>query len=131
MTEKLYYSISEVAEILSLEAHVLRFWERKMHQIQPNRRSGGRRFYRADDIDILRYIQHLLHVQGFTIEGAQKKLKTLTKSQIVAIVQSGNLNHDEAPELPENQNKENAIELLLQAKSILSEINTIVKKSTN
>jgi DNA-binding transcriptional MerR regulator len=81
---KIYSSITEVAEKLGLPSHVLRFWETKMHQIQPMKRSGGRRFYREDDILILQYIQHLLHQQGYTIRGVQKFLKTMNKAQILA-----------------------------------------------
>jgi DNA-binding transcriptional MerR regulator len=81
---KMYHSITEVAEKLDLPSHVLRFWETKMHQIQPMKRSGGRRFYREDDILILQYIQHLLHQQGYTIRGVQKFLKTMNKAQILA-----------------------------------------------
>ena len=80
---KMYSSITEVAEKLGLPSHVLRFWETKMHQIQPMKRSGGRRFYRQEDVFILQYIQHLLHQQGYTIRGVQKYLKTMTKAQIV------------------------------------------------
>jgi DNA-binding transcriptional MerR regulator len=80
---KMYHSITEVAQKLDLPSHVLRFWETKMHQIQPMKRSGGRRFYREDDILILQYIQHLLHQQGYTIRGVQKFLKTMNKAQIL------------------------------------------------
>jgi DNA-binding transcriptional MerR regulator len=97
---KMYQSITEVAEKLDLPSHVLRFWETKMHQIQPMKRSGGRRFYREDDILILQYIQHLLHQQGYTIRGVQKFLKTLNKAQILANARVLFLGENPAPASP-------------------------------
>ena len=69
-----YRSISEVATLLSLPSHVLRFWETKFPQIQPLKRRGGRRFYRPEDIRFLRIVQKLLHDEGYTIKGVQKLL---------------------------------------------------------
>lgn len=74
-------TISEVAEILELPTHVLRFWETKFPQIQPLKRAGGRRFYRTEDIEALRLIRALLHERGFTIKGAAKVLPELLKTQ--------------------------------------------------
>ncbi len=70
-----FRTISEVADLLDVPAHVLRFWETRFTQIQPVKRGGGRRYYRPKDIDLLRGIQDLLHVQGMTIKGVQKVLK--------------------------------------------------------
>lgn len=70
-------TISEVAEIMELPQHVLRFWETKFPQIQPLKRRGGRRFYRPEDIAVLETIRTLLHEKGYTIKGAQA---LLTKS---------------------------------------------------
>lgn len=74
-------TISEVAEILELPTHVLRFWETKFPQIQPLKRAGGRRFYRADDIEALFLIRELLHARGFTIKGAAKVLPEMLKAR--------------------------------------------------
>lgn len=63
-------TIREVAEILELPQHVLRFWETKFPQIQPLKRKGGRRFYRPEDVALLRIIRTLLHERGYTIKGA-------------------------------------------------------------
>jgi DNA-binding transcriptional MerR regulator len=63
-------TIREVAEILDLPQHVLRFWETKFPQIQPLKRKGGRRFYRPEDVALIQLIQTLLHERGFTIKGA-------------------------------------------------------------
>ncbi len=70
-----FRTISEVADDLELPQHVLRFWETRFQQIKPLKRGGGRRYYRPDDIDLLRGIQHLLYGEGYTIRGAQRLLK--------------------------------------------------------
>lgn len=70
-----FRTISEVAEELKLPQHVLRFWETRFSQIRPLKRGGGRRYYRPEDIDLLRGIRHLLYGQGYTIKGVQKILK--------------------------------------------------------
>ncbi|HEX6959707.1 MAG TPA: MerR family transcriptional regulator [Ferrovibrio sp.] len=74
-TETAFRTIGEVAEQLNLPQHVLRFWEKKFHQIRPVKRSGGRRYYRAEDIALLVEIRGLLHDQGYTIRGVQKLLR--------------------------------------------------------
>lgn len=78
MTEKgaeAFRTISEVAEELDLPQHVLRFWETRFPQIKPMKRGGGRRYYRPDDVDLLKGIRFLLYVRGFTIRGVQRVLK--------------------------------------------------------
>jgi DNA-binding transcriptional MerR regulator len=70
-----FRTISEVAEDLDLPQHVLRFWETRFVQIKPLKRAGGRRFYRPDDIELLRAIRQLLYGEGYTIKGVQKILK--------------------------------------------------------
>ena len=70
-----FKSISEVAEILQVDTHVLRFWEGKFKQIQPMKNASGRRLYRPDDIALIMGIKHLLHDKGMTIKGVQKLLK--------------------------------------------------------
>src|SRR4051812_39836903 len=70
-----FRTISEVADDLNLPQHVLRFWETRFQQIKPLKRGGGRRYYRPDDIALLRGIQHLLYGEGYTIRGAQRVLK--------------------------------------------------------
>ncbi|MEO1551734.1 MAG: MerR family transcriptional regulator [Pseudomonadota bacterium] len=70
-----FRTISEVAEVLDTPAHVLRFWESKFTQIKPVKRGGGRRYYRPQDIDLLRGIRDLLYDQGLTIKGVQKVLR--------------------------------------------------------
>jgi DNA-binding transcriptional MerR regulator len=70
-----FRTISEVAEDLDVPQHVLRFWETRFSHIKPLKRGGGRRYYRPDDIDLLRGIRHLLYGEGYTIKGVQRILK--------------------------------------------------------
>ncbi|TVR98712.1 MAG: MerR family transcriptional regulator [Rhodospirillales bacterium] len=70
-----FRTIAEVSAELDLPQHVLRFWESKFPQIRPLKRGGGRRYYRPEDLDLLRRIRHLLHNEGYTIRGAQKLLR--------------------------------------------------------
>jgi DNA-binding transcriptional MerR regulator len=70
-----FRTISEVAGELNLPQHVLRFWETRFTQIKPLKRGGGRRYYRPDDVDLLRGIRHLLYGEGYTIRGVQRILK--------------------------------------------------------
>ncbi len=70
-----FRTISEVSADLDVPQHVLRFWETKFSQIRPLKRAGGRRYYRPDDLDLLRGIRHLLYSDGYTIKGVQKLLR--------------------------------------------------------
>jgi len=70
-----FRTISEVAGDLDLPQHVLRFWETRFNQIRPLKRGGGRRYYRPDDVDLLKGIRHLLYGEGYTIRGVQRILK--------------------------------------------------------
>jgi DNA-binding transcriptional MerR regulator len=67
-----FRTISEVATDLDVPQHVLRFWESKFNQVKPMKRGGGRRYYRPEDVDLLRGIRILLYEDGFTIKGVQK-----------------------------------------------------------
>jgi DNA-binding transcriptional MerR regulator len=70
-----FRTISEVADDLHIPQHVLRFWETKFPQVRPLKRGGGRRYYRPDDIALLRRISDLLYIQGYTIKGVQRLLR--------------------------------------------------------
>jgi DNA-binding transcriptional MerR regulator len=70
-----FRTISEVASDLDVPQHVLRFWESKFSQVKPLKRGGGRRYYRPEDVDLLRRIRDLLYVQGYTIKGVQRLLR--------------------------------------------------------
>jgi len=70
-----FRTISEVAEDMELPQHVLRFWETRFPQIKPLKRGGGRRYYRPDDVELVRAVKELLYGQGYTIKGVQKLLR--------------------------------------------------------
>ncbi len=70
-----FRTISEVADELDVPQHVLRFWETKFTQIKPLKRGGGRRYYRPEDVALLKRIHNLLYTEGYTIKGVQKLLK--------------------------------------------------------
>lgn len=79
-----FRTISEVADDLGVQQHVLRFWETKFSQVKPLKRGGGRRYYRPEDIDLLQSIYCLLYVEGYTIKGVQKLLREVGKKKIIA-----------------------------------------------
>lgn len=83
-----FRTISEVADDLDLPQHVLRFWETRFGQIKPLKRGGGRRYYRPDDVDLLRGIRHLLYGEGYTIRGVQQILREQGLRHVQAIGQS-------------------------------------------
>jgi len=84
-----FRTISEVADDLDVPQHVLRFWESRFAQIRPMKRGGGRRYYRPDDIDLLRGIRHLLYGQGYTIRGVQRILREQGPRFVQAVWQEG------------------------------------------
>ena len=93
-----FRTISEVADELDLPQHVLRFWESRFHEIRPMKRGGGRRYYRPDDIDLLRGIRHLLYGEGYTIRGVQRILREQGIKFVQAVWQDG------APQPPHGAN---------------------------
>lgn len=88
-----FRTISEVADELHIPQHVLRFWETKFPQVRPLKRGGGRRYYRPDDISLLRRISDLLYIEGYTIKGVQRLLRE----------GGGKLADDIPPPAPEEQ----------------------------
>ena len=82
-------TISEASALIDVPPHVLRFWEGKFISLRPLKRSGGRRYYRPDDIALLRRIRQLLYVDGFTIKGAQKLIRSKASSEESGIVGDG------------------------------------------
>ncbi|OIN85401.1 MAG: hypothetical protein AUJ12_09560 [Alphaproteobacteria bacterium CG1_02_46_17] len=108
-SETAFRTISEVADELGVQQHVLRFWETKFTQIKPMKRGGGRRYYRPEDVAMVKKIHSLLYVEGYTIKGVQKLLKGMSKSQVLAEqkqtlpaqktqAHGSNLPHIQAPE---------------------------------
>jgi DNA-binding transcriptional MerR regulator len=84
-----FRTISEVADELDIPQHVLRFWESRFLQIKPMKRAGGRRYYRPDDVDLLRGIKHLLYGEGYTIRGVQRILREQGPKFVQAVWQPG------------------------------------------
>ena len=83
-----FRTIGEVAAELDVPKHVLRFWEGKFPQIRPMKRGGGRRYYRPEDMELLRGIRHLLHAEGYTIKGVQKILREQGVDQVKVITRA-------------------------------------------
>ena len=84
-----FRTISEVAEDLDIPQHVLRFWETRFSQIKPLKRGGGRRYYRPDDVALLKGIRRLLYGEGYTIKGLQRILKEQGPRHVQAIGRGG------------------------------------------
>ena len=97
-----FRTISEVADDLDLPQHVLRFWETRFNQIKPMKRGGGRRYYRPDDVELLKGIRHLLYSEGYTIKGVQRILKE-QGNRFVASVATSDVALTEVSEMPEKQ----------------------------
>jgi DNA-binding transcriptional MerR regulator len=95
-----FRTISEVADDLDVPQHVLRFWEARFSQIRPVKRAGGRRYYRPDDIDLLRGIKTLLYTEGFTIKGVQKVLRDRGLKHVMAIGQGKTAHAPVPPSAP-------------------------------
>jgi len=77
LPDKIYFKIGEVSKILSLETHVLRYWETEFPSIKPIKSKSGQRLYRRSDIEVLYLIRDLLYKQKFTIEGARRHLRSM------------------------------------------------------
>jgi len=83
-SDSAFRTISEVADILDVQQHVLRFWETKFSQVRPLKRGGGRRYYRPEDVELLKCIHNLLYTEKYTIKGVQKLLKGQGKKALLA-----------------------------------------------
>jgi DNA-binding transcriptional MerR regulator len=78
-----FRTISEVADELDVQQHVLRFWETKFSQVRPLKRGGGRRYYRPEDVELLKRIHELLYTEGYTIKGVQKLFRQNGKNSVL------------------------------------------------
>lgn len=138
-TPEAFRNITEVSSMLNIPTHVLRFWETRFSQLKPIKRNGGRRYYRPEDIILLKRIQELLYDEGYTIKGAQQVLKSYTKpkaGEAVAVLSVDNGTKTEPmPEAAQNrydgmpsvdqhlsQNISKAIIILKTAKSRLKQL---------
>ncbi len=97
-----FRTISEVADDLDVPQHVLRFWESRFRDIRPMKRGGGRRYYRPEDINLLRGIRHLLYGEGYTIRGAQRILREQGVKFVQSVWQPG------APQLGRRPSEDDA-----------------------
>jgi DNA-binding transcriptional MerR regulator len=124
-----FRTISEVSEDLEIPPHVLRFWETKFPQIKPLKRGGGRRYYRPEDVSLLKRIRELLYSDGYTIKGVQRLLKdgtlktapsstnhTIEISSVAKLADDGNLSDLNRDELT------NILEELIKLKIRLSTV---------
>lgn len=105
-----FRTISEVAEDLKVPQHVLRFWESRFTQIKPMKRAGGRRYYRPDDVDLLRGIHHLLYGEGYTIRGVQRILKDQGVKFVETVWQEGAAQPRHGPQDHEDADGDEAAE---------------------
>lgn len=94
-----FRTISEVADEIHVPQHVLRFWETRFPQLQPVKRSGGRRYYRVEDVVLLKYISELLYIQGYTIKGVQR----LLTDDLLKTDQKENLDVKKDPSVPDTK----------------------------
>jgi DNA-binding transcriptional MerR regulator len=129
-----FRTISEVADDLDVPSHVLRFWETKFTQIRPLKRGGGRRYYRPEDVDLLRRIRELLYRDGYTIKGVQRLLRDRAAKPDVgealtpepprrsgAMARSSVAEAAEPAGLPRRPDIKSLVDELVQLKALLAE----------
>ena len=131
-----FRTISEVSKDLSLPQHVLRFWETKFVQIKPIKRGGGRRYYRPEDIELLKGIKYLLYNDGYTIRGVQKVIKENGAKKIISKSIQNNdftLDKDEHKNTSQIVNKPQSIVAESKRKKLMNVLNDLVelKKKLN
>ena len=127
-----FRNISEVSTMLDIPTHVLRFWETRFNQLKPIKRNGGRRYYRPEDIILLKKIQDLLYQEGYTIKGAQQVLKGFAKPKqdaaVAELSSSASLSGSSSEPMKTGKTSNNsdqvarAVLLLKEAQSRLSRI---------
>jgi DNA-binding transcriptional MerR regulator len=109
--DEVFQSIGEVAESLDLPAHVLRFWETRFRELEPLKRAGGRRYYRARDVELLKALRHLLYGQGYTIRGVQRILREQGATAVIASVREGRAPPEADVEAPPARRAEPVVDL--------------------
>ncbi len=126
-----FRTIAEVADEIGVATHVLRFWETKFSQIKPMKRSGGRRYYRPDDVEVVKTIKHYLYDKRYTIEGVQKLFKEKGLKNLVG----EEIQKDFFETSPATEIDANAHELLAslqqQLAAMKEELAEALKKSQN
>jgi DNA-binding transcriptional MerR regulator len=133
-SESAFRTISEVGEELGVQQHVLRFWETKFTQVKPLKRGGGRRYYRPEDVALLKKIHTLLYAEGYTIKGVQKLLKGVSKVQVLAEQKQQKTAADQSSKafgvgLPKVEGPEAQAQPGQQSSTLMSEEHVVVLKS--
>ena len=132
-----FRTISEVSKDLSLPQHVLRFWETKFVQIKPIKRGGGRRYYRPEDVMLLKGIKALLYNDGYTIRGVQKVIKENGTKKLLQVNNENKLftvtKKDNNSELAQNAISNNPISETKRTKlmNVLNDLISLRKKLDN
>ncbi len=121
-----FRTIAEVADELGVATHVLRFWETKFPQIKPMKRAGGRRYYRPDDVELVRKIRDLLYDKRYTIEGVQKVIKEKGLKAFMGEEIMKDFFEDDTPEV---ELSGQAREILLSTVKELKEIHDNLQKA--
>ncbi len=125
-----FRTIAEVAEELGVATHVLRFWETKFPQIKPMKRSGGRRYYRPDDVEIVRTIKDFLYEKRYTIEGVQKVFKEKGLKNILGEEIQKDFFEEAVPEVNLDLSSRKFItDLISELKEMRSELQLAVDKA--
>lgn len=126
-----FRTIAEVAEDLGVATHVLRFWETKFPQIKPMKRSGGRRYYRPDDVEIVKTIRDFLYEKRYTIEGVQKVFKEKgLKNLMGEEIQKDFFDESSDTVELDVQSREMITKLMVELKEIRNELQHAVEKSS-
>ncbi len=110
--DKLYYSISEVAQIVGVKPYVLRFWEKEFPTLKPKKNRSGNRVYQKKEIELLLEIKRLLYEEGYTIEGARQQIKNNRKDRIKSAVKTKGKNRLKKELVAIKKEIESLIELL-------------------
>lgn len=124
-----FRTIAEVAEELGVATHVLRFWETKFPQIKPMKRSGGRRYYRPDDVEIVKTIKNFLYEKRYTIEGVQKVFKEKGLKNLMGEEIQKDFFEEAAPDISLNtQSRELITNLITELKEMRNELQLAIDK---
>ena len=126
-----FRTIAEVADEMGIATHVLRFWETKFSQIKPMKRTGGRRYYRPDDVELVKKIQYYLHTKRYTIEGVQKLLKERGVKKIIGEeIQKDFFNQINPEEVRlDEKNKQLVDSLIKDLETMKAELQASIKKA--
>ncbi len=124
-----FRTIAEVAEELGVATHVLRFWETKFPQIKPMKRNGGRRYYRPDDVEIVKIIKNFLYDKRYTIEGVQKVFKEKGLKNLLGEEIQKDFFEEVVPDLKlDLQNREFIMDLIEELKATKDELQQSLNK---